>query len=71
MGALLLPRTLVERALEQVFVTSGALGLRVLQQHDREEAARLLVGTFEVNPVAARIRLAALYPEAGTPQLTL
>jgi hypothetical protein len=71
MGALLLPRLLVDRALEQVLVTTGTLGLRILQSRDREEAARLLASTFEVNPVVARIRLAVLYPEAGAPQLTL
>ncbi len=71
MGALLLPRLLVESTLDQLLVANGALGLRLLEQRRREEATALLAATFDVNPVVARIRLAALYPEDATSQLTL
>ncbi len=69
-GALLLPKRLVEVSLTQLLVSNGALGLRSIERSRKEEAAQLLAETFEVNPVVARIRLAALYPDTGT-QLTL
>lgn len=70
MGALLLPKRLVEQALDRLLVARGMLGTRVLEPGRREAGARLLADVFDVNPVVARIRIAALYPEhAG--QLTL
>lgn len=71
MGALLLPKGLVEMALAEVLALRGTLGERILPEDRREHAARLLADTFDVNPVVARIRLASLYPEVRLDQLTL
>jgi hypothetical protein len=70
-GALLLPRQLVEKAVEAMLVSHGTLGLgRSLPTKDREKAATLVAEVFDVNPAVARIRLQELYPvERG--QLTL
>jgi hypothetical protein len=37
----------------------------------RDDAMRLLVSTFDVNPIVAKIRLEALYPASAARQLTL
>ena len=71
MGALLLPRRLVEMSLEKTLVESGSLGVRVLEERRRESAVQLVAETFDVNAVVARIRLSALFPEAVAGQLTL
>jgi hypothetical protein len=71
MGALLLPKLLVEKALEPVLVTRGMLGRQSLPAERREGAIRLLADTFDVNPVAARIRLESLFPASAESQLTL
>ncbi len=70
MGALLLPRKLVETALDQM-ITVGNLGQRVLQPSQGEAAARLLAEVFDVNPIVARIRIDALYMQTKSGQLTL
>jgi hypothetical protein len=71
MGALLLPRHLVEKAVESMLVSDGALGLgRSLPAGDRESAVMLVSEVFEVNPAVARIRLQELYT-ANRGQLTL
>jgi len=64
-GALLLPRPLVQKALESFLVTSGSFGMSVLDGERREEAARHLRDVFDVNPVVARIRLNGLYRAGG------
>ena len=69
-GALLLPRTLAQQALEFLLEGRGALGLKTLSSERRETAALALVDTFDVNPVVARIRLEDLFPPTG-PQLAL
>jgi hypothetical protein len=70
-GALLLPRGLVERALAGIMRTEGALGLgRLLPVEKREDAAVLLASIFNVNPAVGRIRLQEIYPMNGE-QLTL
>lgn len=71
-GALLLPRGLVERALvEGLLTTQGVLGLgRDLPVEKREEAAVLLATIFDVNPAVVRIRLQEVYP-VNRGQLTL
>ena len=70
-GALLLPRGLVERALERLLTTQGTLGLcRDLPVEKREEAAVLLAAVFDVNPAVGRIRLQEMYP-VSRGQLTL
>jgi hypothetical protein len=71
MGALLLPRRLVEVALAELLAPRGTRGERILLELHREDAARLLTETFDVNPVVARIRLANLYPEGRRDQLTV
>ncbi len=71
MGALLLPKRLVGMALAEVLAPRGTLGERILPEDRREDAARLLTETFDVNPAVARIRVASLYPEIRLGQLTL
>lgn len=70
-GALLMPRTLVESAAQSFFSASGSLGLRGFDHARKDEAVRLLVEIFDVNPVVARIRLAQLFPGSESPQLSL
>lgn len=71
-GALLLPGPLVSRTVEPLLAPQGQLGVKVLDPNRRDDAVRLLATTFDVNPVVARIRLKALYPEQhGARQLTL
>jgi hypothetical protein len=71
MGALLLPQSLVIKALEPMMVTRGVFGTPVLPSAERDPAIRLLTTTFEVNPIVASIRLEALYPPSAEQQLTL
>lgn len=71
MGVLLLPQSLVENALETILEARGLLGVRVLPASSREDAIRLIAGTFDVNPIVARYRLDALYPASAEQQLTL
>lgn len=70
-GALLLPRSLVYEALASILIEKGVLGTKVLDSAHRAEAVQILVDTFEVNPVVARIRLAGIFPESTAQQLTL
>jgi hypothetical protein len=71
MGALLLPQSLVEDALEALLEARGLLGTRVLPAMNRESAIRLIAETFDVNPIVARYRLDSLYPASAEQQLTL
>lgn len=71
MGALLLPRSLVEKALEGSLEMRGLLGIPVLLAGSRESSIHLIADTFDVNPIVARIRLEALYPPSAEQQLTL
>ena len=71
MGALLLPRSLVEKALEGTLEARGLLRLRVLSAGNREAAIRMIAEMFDVNPVVAKYRLEALYPSSAEQQLTL
>jgi len=70
-GGILLPRALVFRCIAGLAEPAGGLGVPVLADMKREEAARRLVAQFEVNPVVARIRLDDLYPADEAAQLTL
>lgn len=65
MGALLLPRILVELALEPFLVVTGALGIKTLNDTKRERSIVCLSEVFDVNPIVARIRLQELYPEGS------
>ncbi len=71
MGALLLPKALVERALAPFVVLQGMMGMPSLPADHRDGAIRSLAETFDVNPVVARIRLEALFPASADRQLTL
>jgi hypothetical protein len=71
-GAFLLPRFLVHRALERHIVQGGALGLgRHLPPERRDAAVVEVAETFEVNPAVVKIRLQELYPVEQGRQLTL
>lgn len=70
-GALLLPKPLVELALRDFMVASGLLGLAVFDDARREEAVRLLAEVFDVNPVVGRIRLDQVFGVQNSNQLTL
>ena len=70
-GVLLLPRQLVHEALDPLLVSKGLLGLRLLDDTKREEAARCLSDAFDVNPTVARIRIEKLFPINSDRQLAL
>jgi hypothetical protein len=70
-GGLLMPRRLVETALEKFCVEAGSLGHRVLPPEKKEVAARALVDVFDVNPVVARLRLDDVFPSKNDSQLLL
>ena len=70
-GALLLPRSLVRSALASLLVPRGALNKPTLLAARRDEAIRLVAETFDVNPVVARLRLGAVFPEAAEGQAVL
>ncbi len=70
MGALLLPKALVAKALASMLVAQGLLGFSTLADDQRERAAWLVSDVFDVNPIVARIRLDTLYPAAAARQLT-
>jgi hypothetical protein len=67
-GGLLLPKGLVRTAAAP-FLSPDGLGLLVLQDSKREEAARALAEIFEVNPAAVAVRLEQLWPKSSA-QLT-
>jgi hypothetical protein len=71
MGALLLPKVLVQKTVAPMLVSQGMLGLLTLPDSRRERAVRQVAETFDVNPIVARIRLDALYPAGAAKQLTL
>lgn len=70
-GPLLLPRELVNKALEPILQSTGMLKIsKTIPIQDLGKAIDLLSETFEVNPAVSRIRVAELYPANGG-QLTL
>ncbi len=70
-GALLLPKTLAEKALAGVLEAVGLLGMQQIKPADRGRAVEGLSKTFNVNPAVARIRLEQLFPERDSAQMTL
>ena len=70
-GVLLLPRQLVNEALDSLLVPQGRLGTRLLDSTTREEGIHVLANTFDVNPAVARIRVSEQFPAAAHGQLTL
>ncbi|MGA8810707.1 MAG: hypothetical protein WB973_22770 [Thermoanaerobaculia bacterium] len=69
-GPLLMPKKLVHDSLRPFLLSRGTFGIEEIDPKRREEAARHLATTFDVNPAVARIRIEKLYKPAG-PQLTL
>jgi hypothetical protein len=68
----LLPRLLVQTALEPLHVARGSLGIKVLDPSRYEEAVKNLADLFNVNPIVARIRLQDLYlPQREERQVSL
>jgi hypothetical protein len=61
-GALLMPRDLVEMALADLTIQSGLLGLKQFDYSREGEAISLLSEIFNVNNPVARIRLQQLFP---------
>jgi len=61
-GPLLLPRSLVGIVLNPLLIQRGDIGSKVLAPERREEARRMLVEVFEVNPIVAKIRIDGLLP---------
>ncbi len=70
-GGLLMPRPLVEEALDEFCAEAGKLGGRVLPAEKRERAIQALSATFDVNPAVARIRLEEVFPQKNAGQLLL
>jgi hypothetical protein len=71
MGALLLPKALVEKAVAPMLAFEGVFGLPNLPADRRERAIQQVGEIFNVNRIVAQIRLDALYPAAAAGQLTL
>lgn len=70
-GGLLLPRSLVEKALDPYLAMVGGLGSKELPTDQRAKAASALAEIFDVNPAVVRIRIGDLFPVSGTGQLSL
>ena len=70
-GGLLMPRALVEQALQQFCVEAGRLGQRVLAPDKRNAAIQELSTIFDVNPAVARIRIEEVFPTKNDGQLLL
>jgi hypothetical protein len=68
-GALLLPRDLVLTAAQPFLEPRGLLGLPSLPNAMRRSAEVVISGTFDVNPIVARIRLGDMFPTEGEPTL--
>ena len=64
-GALLLPKALVEKAVALMLVAEGAFGFQILPDARRGDAIQHLAEVFNVNPIVARIRLEGMYPLDG------
>jgi len=69
-GPLLMPRSLVKKAIQPFVQKQGLLGIDDVDARMREDAISRLAEVFNVNPVVARIRLDDIFPKAG-PQLML
>lgn len=59
MGSLLIPRSLLEKALKPFISDGGLLDTKQRQIANIEEAIKALSDTFDVNPIVARYRLEA------------
>jgi hypothetical protein len=70
-GALLMPKPLVEKCLNPTLTATGLFGVHKLKAESRDRAVQLLAEVFDVNPIVARIRLGQIFPEKEEAQLTL
>lgn len=70
-GGLLLPQALVRCCLAPLLRDVGSFGERTIDRDDRENAVRMLVDAFDVNPVVARIRIDQMFPSEADGQLKL
>lgn len=70
-GALLLPRPLVEQTLEPLLGKEGFFGRPTISSGHQEAAVRLVSEVFDVNLVVARYRLAEIFPAEAGRQLSL
>jgi hypothetical protein len=61
-GALLMPKSLVELAVDEFMITSGMMGFKQFDNSKELRATQLLTETFAVNAPVARIRLRELFP---------
>jgi hypothetical protein len=71
MGCLLMPKRLVDAAIQPYTAAQGRLGMKSLDQIGKQKAVRELADVFDVNPVVVRIRIEQLYPETSGDQLSL
>jgi hypothetical protein len=69
-GGLLMPRHLVEEVVEKFTTKIGSFGQRTLAPEKRESAIRALVDIFDVNRIAAQIRVADVFPPKNEAQLS-
>jgi hypothetical protein len=70
-GALLLPRALVVRALDPFLESTGKLGTKTLNGSRMSQAVKSLADVFDVNPVVAQIRVTEIFGARDERQLAL
>lgn len=70
-GALLLPRALVVRALDPFLESTGNLGTKTLNGSKMSQAVDSLADVFDVNPVVAKIRVTEIFGPRDERQLAL
>ena len=68
-GGFLLPKKLVIESVSGLTEPVGKLGAVGLPNHQRANAETTVAETFEVNPIVARIRLSAIYPQNAQGEL--
>ena len=71
MGHLLMPKPLVDQAVQPYLSRVGTFGLTAIATGQLEKAIRNLAEVFDVNPALARIRLEKRYAAKNDGQLTL
>lgn len=68
-GGFLLPKPLLEKALEDLLVSSTITGTKSLSPESFRTAVELVAEIFDVNPVVARYRISEIY-ENNSDQIT-
>lgn len=71
MGSLLMPKRLVEIAIDPFLTQQGLLSMKTLKPSAKLSAERDLAEIFDVNPIVARIRIGQIFPEVDNGQLML